>query len=308
MTVAIFLAILTIALLGHGYFWVAIVNRVHGLAGPRKFIDGTTLLCLFAFLILPVVLMFNGVDLYAHWSADLGETVGFSVRYLQFCLLWCIGQGVLKVAAAKVRNDPRTLQALHRENVGDAFDNPVEWYHGMYPRLLARIPGNQSLQLCIERKRIVLPRLHESHRGLTIAQVSDFHMTGRLDRRWFENVVDEVNQLQPDVIAITGDIVEHESCLPWLETTLCRLKAKIGIYFILGNHDKFVDIAQTREVLEAVGQVCLSGRWLQDQWNGAPVVLAGNERPWLPEIGALDEAPVAWCKRTTPALFSNALA
>jgi predicted MPP superfamily phosphohydrolase len=291
MAVAIFLGVVLFALLGHGYFWVAIVNRVHGLAGPRKFIDGTTLTCLLAFLALPMVLLSDGKEISEQWSLGWQESAGFSVRYLQFCIAWCVGEFLLKAVLTKVKNDPRTLRQWRREPIDNGAVAGADMYHGAYSKLLGRVPGNQSLQLCVDHKQIVLPRLHASHVGLRIAHVSDFHMTGRIDRAWFEMVVREVNRLEADVIAITGDIVEHEACLPWLAETLCQLEAKQGIYFIFGNHDKFVDAAHTRKILSDASQVCLSGRWLQVEWNGAPVVLAGNERPWLAELGDLENAP-----------------
>ena len=291
MAAVIFSGIVTVALIGHGYFWVAIVNRVHGLAGPRIFIDGTTLACLFAFLTLPIVLVFNGPDIFANWSTGWTESTGFPIRYFQFCLAWCVGQFLIKAAAAKVKNDPQTLRLWRREQVGNSTEDHTDMFHGTYSKLLARVPGNQALQLRMEYKRITLPRLHANHEGLRIAQVSDFHMTGRVDRAWFEMVVREVNRLEADVIAITGDIVENEACLSWLPETLCRLEARLGIYFIVGNHDKFVDVARTRDILTEAGHTCLSGRWLQVEWNGSPVILAGNERPWLTEVGALEEAP-----------------
>ena len=291
MTVAIFTGIVFVAVLGHGYFWVAIVNRVHGLAGPRKFIDGTTIICLLAFLTMPIVLLVNGQELFKHWSAGWEESASFPIRYLQFCVAFCLGQFLLKLAAAKVKNDPKTLRQWRREPVSYEVEPGAGLYHGRYPKLLSRVPGNQSLQLRVDHKRIALPRLHPKHEGLKIAQISDFHMTGRIDRVWFEMIIAKVNRLEPDAIAITGDIVESESCLAWLPETLCKLEARLGVYFILGNHDKFVNITRTREILTVSGQTCLSGRWVQVDWNGAPVVLAGNERPWLPEVGALEDAP-----------------
>ncbi len=331
ITAAIFSGIVVVALVGHGYFWMAIVNRAHGLAGPRKLVDGTTFACLFAFLTLPPLLVWNGPEVFAHWLTGWEEPVGFPTRYLQFCVAWCVGQFLLKAAVAKVKNDPQTLRLWCREPAGNGVqdngvqdngvedngveDNGVEdngaedngaedngaedngaedsanMFHGAYSKLLARVPGNQILQLRVDHKRISIPRLHASHEGLTIAHLSDFHMTGHIDRAWFEMVVREVNRLEADVVAITGDIAENEACLPWLTETLCQLEAKLGIYFILGNHDKYVDFTRTRDILIDAGQTCLSGRWLQVEWNGAPVILAGNERPWFTALGALEEAP-----------------
>lgn len=291
MAATIFLCIIVAALLGHGYFWIGIVNRIHGLAGPRVYNDSATLVCLLSFLTLPIVLAFSGPELFDHWSTGWQESAGFPVRYLQFCVVWCMGRFLLQAIAAKVKNDPQTLRQWRREPVGSVANDSVDMFHGAYPKLMARVPGNQCLQLRVDHKQIALPRLHASHEGLKIAHLSDFHLTGRIDRVWFEMVVREVNRLEADVIAITGDIVEKEACLPWLAETLCQLEARLGVYFILGNHDKFIDITRTRDILVEAGLICLSGRWLQVEWDGAPVVLAGNERPWLTEVGTLDEAP-----------------
>jgi hypothetical protein len=284
-------AVVLLALVGHGYFWVAIVNRIHGTASPRYFIDGATLVCLFAFLAMPLLILWNWPEVLERWSTGLGYPAGFSVRYFQFCAAWCVGAFLLKAVTAKERNDPHTFRLWRREPVAGVADSGAAMFHGVYPQLLARIPGNQILDLQVEHKRLAIPRLHAKHAGLTIAHVSDFHMTGRVDRRWFKTVVREVNRLQADVIAITGDIVEHADCVPWLADTVCQFQARLGVYFILGNHDRYVGLDPTRDKLVDARHICLSGRWLVDQWNGAPVLLAGNERPWFREVGNLEEAP-----------------
>lgn len=287
----LFAAVVVLAILGHGYFWVAIVNRIHGTAGPRWLIEGITLTCLCALLALPVVVVWQWSAVVEHWSTGLGYSAGFATRYFQFGAAWCMGEFTLKALVAKVKNDPHTLRFSRQEPVPDAATAGTTMLHGGYSQLLGRIPGNQILDLQVEYKRLAIPRLSEHHAGLTIAHVSDFHMTGRVDLSWFELVVHEVNRLQPDVVAITGDIVEHPECLPWLAKTVCRLQARLGVYFILGNHDRFIGYDPARERLVDEGHVCLSGRWHLADWDGAPVVLAGNERPWLEATGVLEDAP-----------------
>jgi 3',5'-cyclic AMP phosphodiesterase CpdA len=49
--------------------------------------------------------------------------------------------------------------------------------------------------------------LTHSSEPLRIAQLTDLHMSGRLTRPYFERVVEETNALNPDFVAITGDIV-----------------------------------------------------------------------------------------------------
>jgi predicted MPP superfamily phosphohydrolase len=76
--------------------------------------------------------------------------------------------------------------------------------------------------------------------GLRIVQVSDIHLGDNLTTRQLERFVARVNALQPDLICITGDIVDSpytdvDAVLP----RLARLHAAHGVVAILGNHDHY---------------------------------------------------------------------
>ena len=113
-------------------------------------------------------------------------------------------------------------------------------------KLFAGIPGNELLQIAIQRKTLRLPSLPRELDGLTIAHLSDLHMTGKVGSEFYDLVVDETNALNPDLIVITGDILEKEDCLPWIAPTIGRLQARHGKFFILGNHElRLADAAAT---------------------------------------------------------------
>ena len=279
MSQVFLIALFVLAALGHGYLWTDAVNLLHAWAGPRKLIDALTSLCLSAFLVLPVAAFFLGKDC-------------FLVRgYLFLCAAWGVYSLIVNTLRRNATDNPRTLLDWQQEtpNLGDQLGTDL-----LQPgktQLLANIPGNQVLQLTLDRKRLAIPNLPASHQGLKIAHLSDLHMTGSIGPRWFEVVAEQVNALQPDVIAITGDIVEKEACWPWLANSLGKLQAKHGVYFVLGNHDFYIDTEQTKKLLTDQGLICLSERWLEAEWNGAPVILAGNERPWASQAADLSTAP-----------------
>lgn len=82
-------------------------------------------------------------------------------------------------------------------------------------------------------------KLPESFNGYKIAQISDLHLgSWGNDTTFVHNLVDSVNNLDPDLILFTGDIVNRTSdeMLPFLQT-LSRLKATDGVFSVLGNHD-----------------------------------------------------------------------
>src|SRR5437762_1074861 len=116
-------------------------------------------------------------------------------------------------------------------------------------------------------------------------------MTGKIGREYYDAIVDETNALKPDLIAVTGDIVEKEKCLPWIEPTLGRLTALYGKFFILGNHEKRLkDVAKLRATLVAAGLLDIGSRCDTLSIRGAQLLIAGIELPWF---GAAPEVPHA---------------
>lgn len=71
-----------------------------------------------------------------------------------------------------------------------------------------------------------------------IVQISDLHLGSWYNKKPIHKMVNLVNQQNPDLIVFTGDLVNHKAdeITPY-ETILSQLKAKDGVYSILGNHD-----------------------------------------------------------------------
>lgn len=91
----------------------------------------------------------------------------------------------------------------------------------------------------VEKVDIAYPGLPGGLEGLTIVQLSDIHlgsMYGKQDR--FRKAVDRINNLKPDLILFTGDMVNNfsEEAHGW-EELFASMQARIGKYSILGNHD-----------------------------------------------------------------------
>ena len=67
--------------------------------------------------------------------------------------------------------------------------------------------------------------------------LDDLHFTGGISRPFFQEIVRLANELQPDVVAVTGDLVDTADCIDWIPDTLGASRAPHGVYAILGNHD-----------------------------------------------------------------------
>lgn len=81
--------------------------------------------------------------------------------------------------------------------------------------------------------------LPEAFNDYRIVQLSDFHIGTYLEApETVKHLVDKVNELHPDLILFTGDLVNTspEELVPFVDV-LSQLKAKDGVYSVLGNHD-----------------------------------------------------------------------
>ncbi len=78
------------------------------------------------------------------------------------------------------------------------------------------------------------------HFDFSIVQISDLHIGGLIDTAFVENSVRKINALEPDVVCITGDLID--TGLEYIEDTIRKLEdiqSKHGVYYILGNHEYF---------------------------------------------------------------------
>src|SRR5690606_8506096 len=159
-------------------------------------------------------------------------------------------------------------------------------------RLLSRFPGNQVLQISVVQLEVEIARLPKQLDGLSIVLLSDWHVSGRIGIEYFHEVVQQANELQPDLVALCGDFCEEPREFDWLTQTLGQLRAKHGVYFVLGNHDYFThESKRQRQILADAGLVDLGGRYLQTEIHGAKVLLAGNELPWFSPAADMEHAP-----------------
>lgn len=102
-----------------------------------------------------------------------------------------------------------------------------------------------------------LPRLPKAFHDYRIAHISDIHMGGWMTRQRLTEVVALINQLRPDLVALTGDFVggQHISAVKDLAGPLSALRAVDGAVAVLGNHDYCYGSHVVRRVLAETGVV-----------------------------------------------------
>jgi len=85
---------------------------------------------------------------------------------------------------------------------------------------------------------IKIKGLHPDIEDFSIVQISDLHIDPSIPGNWLEQIVDRINVLSPDIIALTGDITDGDySQIHKAVPQLTKLRAKYGVFFVTGNHE-----------------------------------------------------------------------
>ncbi len=110
----------------------------------------------------------------------------------------------------------------------------------------------EARDIRVTRLDIPLANLPKELDGFSIVQISDFHygvlnLNPRLDK-----VVNLANGLNPDVIFITGDLVDESVAhMEEMAPSLFRLKSRVGVYAVTGNHDYYAGVERATRIMRA---------------------------------------------------------
>lgn len=286
------LIVLAVLSAGHAALVVAVINRLYAFAFPcwvLKVIGAVHDVLIPAF---PVVLLWwvgfgeHGLLWGGSWSTLHPALLGY--------LALCAASALLVPITSAVRH-LRPLPEAQISNHSHTVD--VAGVLGYRPlgagpcQMLARFPGNEQFLVEVSEKVYRLPRVPKALDGLSILHLTDLHYTGTIDRPYFEKAFELGAQMNPDLIALTGDLLDEPQRVDWLAATLGKLHAPLGCYFVLGNHDREVDTDDLRRRLADLGWQDVAGRALLRNVDGHPLVIAGSERPWMGAQPNLDGTP-----------------
>jgi len=271
-------------LFGHVALVVATFNRVHAFPFPRRVIAALRMVHVAVLLAGPLAAVWWCLDGQLR-QAGLADMLARQ-RWLMGYALICGGMAVLTPVIWSIRKmsgfglTPLIRNHTQRLNVVREIGHSLIGSRSAL--LLSKVPGNQIFELDVHDKVLCHPRLAPALEGLTIGHLSDFHFTGKIKRDYFEYVIDRANELDVDLMAVTGDIVDKDECIDWIPSTLGQLKCRHGVFFVLGNHDKRVtDVGRLRATLREAGLIELADRSHEIQVAGHRIALAGNELPWF---------------------------
>jgi hypothetical protein len=157
------------------------------------------------------------------------------------------------------------------------------WIRGSAIGVMALVPAITLIGFFIARRvapvvevDVRLAGLARELEGFTIAQISDIHVGATIKRDFVSAIVDRVNGLEADMVAITGDVVDGSvPDLAHHTEPLARLASRHGTYFVTGNHEYYSGADEWIEELSRLGARVLMNEHVVLDHDGAVLAVAG---------------------------------
>lgn len=159
----------------------------------------------------------------------------------------------------------------------------------------------------VKRVKLKFPNLPVSFKGLKLVHISDIHSGSFQNKKAVAHGIDLILQQKPDLILFTGDLVnDRASEMDEYKDVFARLKAPLGVYSTLGNHDygdyvawpttteKAANLDALKKVHADMGWRLLMNEHMILERNGEHIALLGIEN-WgakgrFPKYGKMNEA------------------
>jgi predicted MPP superfamily phosphohydrolase len=229
--IAVAIAVLsTLTWLSHRYVWARLVRDA---GWPGGWGRGLTAVVIALAVLVPLTFI-AAQTMPRAVSGPLGWVVytwlGFALYLLLLAALSDAGRGIAALAGL-LPQDPDRRQVLAR-GIAAAVAGTAAFV-GIGG--LANASGFD-----IRRVRVSLARLPSSASGYSIVQLTDVHVGPTIGRDFIERIVAETNALAPDMVVITGDLVDGSvEQLRHLVEPLRDLRSRDGVFFVTGNHEYY---------------------------------------------------------------------
>jgi predicted MPP superfamily phosphohydrolase len=238
-------------------------------------------------------------------TRSLGWYPGALVRLLVFRPLWYAQLFILPLALAGGLGWLAGWPFAHAAGAGRASVLAT----GALVTALALAGYAGSRRLEVRRFVATWPDLPPAVEGLTVAQISDLHVGPQTSRRHLGRVVDAVLGERPDLIAVTGDLVDDfPGDAGRYAAGLGALAAPLGVFAVPGNHEVYSGWAALRPRLEALPLTLLVNRSVRLARNGGHFVVAGTGDPAAGRSGEVAPDIARTLADAPPGAFVLALA
>jgi predicted MPP superfamily phosphohydrolase len=272
------------------------LNWVYAQPWQRALLKLLRLLCGLLLLAPPVAALLIGSDIGELGRAALHDGTNLVPAVYGWL---CVAMGGIAFPVATLcgqlrRHPPQVLsettttidvaQELGRRPVGQGKHH---W--------IAAQTWNNIFQVDFTTLTVAVPDLPPAWDGLSILHLSDLHFCGTLEQDYYRWVLRRALQDGvPDIVALSGDIIDGEPYLAWIQPVLQELRWNGAAFAILGNHDWWQDHEGVRGRLAQLGMTVVGNQWTAHMVRGEPLVVVGHEGPWFRPAPDLRGAPAGF--------------
>ena len=140
------------------------------------------------------------------------------------------------------------------------------------------LAADSACRIVVSEHTMESESLPESFDGFTVAHLSDIH--GRCFGRDNARLVEKVREINPDIIAITGDLADNDTDMEVIDSLLEKLVAIADVYYVSGNHEwGFGRMEELKALFEKHGVRYLANEYTLLERGGERITLCGVEDP-----------------------------
>lgn len=226
----------------HAYLLSRTVRGFH-LGSPYPLLFAAVSVFMVFAPILVRILERYGYDVQARMVAYLGYLwMGFFFLWLTASIAFDLLRGIVTVAGWPLHRDLHFAEwRLLSVSIAVAL------FASCYGLLEAR-------HLKVEQVTLKSPKIPKSAGRVRVVQISDVHLGLMVGRKRLDRILDQVTALKPDLLLSTGDLLDGQmDGLRGLDLQLSALKAPLGKYAVLGNHEAFAGVAPSVSFTRSCG-------------------------------------------------------
>lgn len=163
---------------------------------------------------------------------------------------------------------------------GISLDEASQWSAGVVPAVAGVVTlwgfFNARRRAAVVSVQVPIQGLSPALQGFRIAQISDIHVGPTIKGPYLQAIVDAVNRLDADMVAVTGDLVDGSvrELSPHV-APLAGLNSRHGTFFVTGNHEYYSGAHAWVAELRRLGIRVLMNEHTVLQHGAAPLVVAG---------------------------------
>lgn len=130
--------------------------------------------------------------------------------------------------------------------------------------------------LKVKEYKVVNNKITDSYHGLKIIHLSDIHYNSTINEKELNNIVDKVNKIKPDIVVLTGDLIDERLSYDKdiIINCLSKIEAKLGKFAVSGNHD--IPLDDYNYIIKESGFTSLDNKYeLIYSKTSEPIIISG---------------------------------